>query len=430
VKRARRVWGTEAAFVAALAVVVVLLALLGVAPATAVPGAAELVGEAASPQGVSAAAMQPAVVALSPSQCAAGVPAFAITVVGSGFVPGALVLWNGEARDTAFISTAVLVATVRDGDVAEPGVGYVSVLNPGVDGGHSPTALGFNILSPAPAVDSISPESVWAGGGSFELTVDGHGFAPSSTVQIAGVDAQTHFVSQQRLTALVSQQVVRYAASVSVRVYTPEPGGGLSSLLFLEVADDDVPPVTAVSGLPSLWNRTAVTLTLVATDTGRGVERTFYRVGEEGEYSVGTTVRIPAPSNHSNDGLHVVQFFSIDQVLNWEQPIKEIDVGIDTTPPTTSVSALVVKAGGKFSPRYYVYDALSPRARDAVLQIVDGRGVVKQRCVLGKPTTRTWHSAGGFTVKVPRGSYKMRVLAHDLAGNAQSSTRSAVLTVK
>jgi hypothetical protein len=270
---------------------------------------------------------------------------------------------------------------------------------------------------------------VWAGGSTFQLRVTGTGFQPASTVQVAGVDVVTAFESSETLVATVSEQVVRYASSVSVRVFTPGPGGGLSSLLFLEVKDDATPPVTEAQGLRSLWNRRQVTLTLVATDTGRGVERTFYRIGTTGEYSVGNEVVIPAPANHANDGMKVVQFFSIDRVLNWEEPVKHVDVGIDTRPPTTSVSAGTARSGGKLSPRYYVYDALSPTARDAVLQIVNSRGAVVQRFLLGRPTTRTWHKAGGLTVTVSPGTYRMRVLAHDLAGNAQSSTKSGLLTV-
>jgi hypothetical protein len=50
---------------------------------------------------------------LSPAQATAGNPSFGITVIGSGFVQGSTVLWNGETRDTGFISSTMLVATIR-----------------------------------------------------------------------------------------------------------------------------------------------------------------------------------------------------------------------------------------------------------------------------------------------------------------------------
>ena len=372
----------------------------------------------------------PEVVGLSPSQAAVGELDFSITVIGSGFVQGSTVLWNGQNRDTGYISSAMLTATVRAADVATAGTAFVSVTSPAPGGGQSPTAGVFTIANPAPVTASIDPVRVWAGGGPFTVSVTGSGFTQTSVVQVAGVDVTTTFVSPEEVQALVPATAIAHAGSVSVRVFTPGPGGGLSLPVFFNARDDDVPPVTTAVGLDGVWFRAPVTFDLVATDVGRGVEQTFWRIGATGDYNIGTVVRVPAPRNHSNDGAHMVQFFSIDGVLNWEAPPKEVQVIIDTRQPTTSVSALTVNRGGSLSPKYLVYDALSPRARDAMLQIIDAKGKVVQRCVLGRPVTRTWHTLVNCTVQVPPGVYKMRVLAHDLAGNAQSSTKSGVLTVR
>jgi hypothetical protein len=372
----------------------------------------------------------PEVTGLSPAQATVGDLDFGITVIGSGFVQGATVLWNGQNRDTGFISSTMLTASVRAADVAAAGTAFVSVSNPAPGGGQSPTARVFTINNPAPVLAAIDPASVWAGDEAFTLVVSGADFTTTSVVQVAGIDVATTYVSPERLEVLVPAAAVAHAAHLSVRVFTPVPGGGLSSPVFLVVEDDAVPPVTTVEGLDGLWHRTAVTFDLVATDVGRGVEKTFYRIGTTVQYSIGTRVRVPAPKDHSNDGIHVVQFFSIDGVLNWEAPPKEVQVAIDTRPPTTSIAAATVKKGGSLTPKYLVSDALSPRARDALLQIITVSGKVVHRHVLGRPSTRAWHTVSGCTVDLPRGTYKMRVLAHDLAGNAQSSTKSGVLTVK
>ena len=372
----------------------------------------------------------PDVTGLSPAQATVGDLDFGITVIGSGFVQGSTVLWNGQNRDTGFVSSTMLTASIRASDVAVAGTAYVSVSSPAPGGGQSPTARVFTINNPAPVMGAIDPATVWAGGEAFTLVVAGTSFTTTSVVQVAGIDAATTYVSPQRLEVLVSPDAIDHATHLSVRVFTPVPGGGLSSPAFLVVEDDAVPPVTTAEGLDGLWHRATVTFDLVATDVGRGVEKTFYRIGKTGTYSVGTRVRVPAPKDHSNDGIHLVQFFSIDSVLNWEAPPKEVQVGIDTRPPSTTIAAATVKKGGSLTPKYLVYDALSPRARDALLQVSNARGKVVQRCVLGRPSTRAWHTVSGCTVDLPRGSYKMRVLAHDLAGNAQSSTKSGVLTVK
>ena len=371
----------------------------------------------------------PQVTGLTPSQAMVGDLDFGITVIGSGFVQGSTVLWNGQTRDTGYISATMLTATIRASDVASAGTAFVSVSSPEPGGGQSPTAGVFTITNPAPLAIAVNPASVWAGGGPFQLIVTGDDFADSSVVQVAGIDLATTYVSAQHLEALVPAAAISHATDISVRVFTPTPGGGLSASVFLQVIDDNVPPVTNAVGLNGAWFNKTVTFDLVASDVGRGVERTFWRVGKTGEYNIGTKATVPAPANHSNDGAHIVQFFSIDGVLNWEAPPKEVQVIIDTRPPTTSIAAATVRWGGSLMPKYLVYDALSPRARDALLQILDAHGKVVQRYVLGRPVTRTWHTVSGCTVDVPRGIYRMRVLAHDLAGNAQSSTRSGVLTV-
>ena len=271
---------------------------------------------------------------------------------------------------------------------------------------------------------------MWAGSDAFTMVVRGSGFTVKSVVQLAGIDQVTTFVSRDTLTAEVPAEALQLVQGLSVRVYTPAPGGGLSASALLWVFEDSVPPVTEAEGLTGLWHRFPVAFSLVAHDEGRGVEKTFWRIGRAAEYQVGNRVSVPAPRDHSNDGVHTVEFFSIDKVLNWEEPPKEVQVGIDTRPPTTSVAAASVVRGRNLTPKYLVYDALSSRARDALLQVIDSRGKVVLRSVLGTPATRRWVSSGGIAVDLPKGSYRMRVLAHDLAGNAQSSTKSGVLTVK
>ena len=371
----------------------------------------------------------PDVTGLSPAQAMVGDGAFSITVIGHGFVPGATVLWNGEGRTTGFLNEFMLTATIRAEDLAEAGPAFVGVANPAPGGGPSLDARVFTIVYPAPVVGGLDPEAVWAGGPSFTLAVTGADFTRASVVQVAGVDLTTTFVSPERLEARVPATAITRAGPASVRVFTPAPGGGLSAATFLAVEDDGTPPVTVATGLTGLWYRTTAVITLTATDVGLGVEKTFYRIGRSGDYRIGTRVSVPAPRDHSNDGRHVVQFFSIDKVLNWEQPPKEVEVGIDTRGPATQVAAAKVKRGGVVKPRYVVNDALSPRARDALLQVLDRRGRVVLKQDLGRPATRTWRTGAGFVVSLPRGTYKMRVLAHDLAGNAQASTRSGTLAV-
>jgi len=370
----------------------------------------------------------PDVTGLSPAQAMVGDGAFGLTVIGSGFVPGSTVLWNGDDRTTGYINEFMLAATIRAGDTVAPGTAFVSVLSPAPGGGQSLSARVFTIVYPAPTMQLLEPASVWAGGPAFTLAVAGSRFTPVSVVQWAGVDRPTVYVSPERLEAQISAAEIAHAGAPSVRVFTPGPGGGLSAPLPADVRADDVAPVTVVSGLKGTWHGATTKFTLVATDVGLGVEWTYYRLGQLGDLEDGPTVVVPAPKDHSNDGMHTVVFYSVDKVDNVETP-RSVQVGIDTRPPVTTVAAARVARGGTLRPKYRVDDAMSTRALDARLTVSTAAGKVVLRCDLGHPATRTWHTGGACRVMLPKGTYRMRVLAHDLAGNAQSGTKSGTLTV-
>jgi hypothetical protein len=236
------------------------------------------------------------------------------------------------------------------------------------------------------------------------------------------------YVSPQRLEASITAAEIARAGAATVRVFTPGPGGGLSAPVPADVREDDVPPVTVVSGLKGTWHRVATTFTLVATDIGLGVEWTYYRFGPSGDLKDGPTVVVPAPRDHSNDGLHVVEYYSVDRVGNVEAT-KRQEVVIDTRPPVTSVASVKVARGGTLRPKYRVDDVLSPLALDARLTVSNAAGTVVLRCGLGQARTHMWRTGGACRVTLPKGTYRMRVLAHDLAGNAQSGTKSGTLTV-
>ena len=91
--------------------------------------------------------VRPKLSSVLPDGTEAGSPALTLTVRGSGFVPGAIVFWNGEAQQTAYVSSRELQASVRVADLAIPGAASVTVANPEPRTGVS-TALPFEISAP------------------------------------------------------------------------------------------------------------------------------------------------------------------------------------------------------------------------------------------------------------------------------------------
>ncbi|MCX6050323.1 MAG: beta-propeller fold lactonase family protein [Chloroflexi bacterium] len=75
-----------------------------------------------------------------------------VTVVGSNFMPGSQVYWNGVLRPSKFIDSTQLEVTLLATDVAADGTGALSVLNPPPGGGVSDpqmfTIFGYGIYLP------------------------------------------------------------------------------------------------------------------------------------------------------------------------------------------------------------------------------------------------------------------------------------------
>src|SRR5207247_514863 len=100
---------------------------------------------------------------------------------------------------------------------------------------------------------------------------------------------------------------------------------------------DTVAPATT-DNAPAGWSKTAVTVTLAATDASSGVATTEYKIDGAGSFTTGSTVSLPAPADHSNDGPHTITYRSTDTAANVETS-KTATVRIDTTAPSTADDA-------------------------------------------------------------------------------------------
>ena len=121
--------------------------------------------------------------------------------------------------------------------------------------------------------------------------------------------------------------------SYELRATTTDNAGNSFSSGFVTVLVDHTAPVTSASLAPGSPSNAPVTVSFSAGDgTGSGVSTTSYSV-DGGSLQQGAAVVISAPGDHSNDGSHVVQFFSTDQIGNIEAP-QTVTVVIDTTAPS------------------------------------------------------------------------------------------------
>ncbi len=96
----------------------------------------------------------PSIAAVSPNSSEVGGPAFTLSVVGSNFISGSTVQWNGSSLPTTFVGGDLLTATIPASSLVAAGPDSVIVVNPGPGGGASNSlnvTVPCVIAPPAPA---------------------------------------------------------------------------------------------------------------------------------------------------------------------------------------------------------------------------------------------------------------------------------------
>jgi hypothetical protein len=88
----------------------------------------------------------PFLFSIQPSSAPAGGDAVPIVVQGRGFVPDDQVRWNGQARQTVYVSSRELRARLRPSDLIAAEPGFVTVYDPATGAGSA--AARFEIVAP------------------------------------------------------------------------------------------------------------------------------------------------------------------------------------------------------------------------------------------------------------------------------------------
>lgn len=230
--------------------------------------------------------------------------------------------------------------------------------------------------------------------------------------------------------------VVSWATGPSVDATDLESGGPLpqvpgpllaseSPLPFTPTPDpsatgDVTPPVTTATGADDRWHADRVEIELEAEDDDSGVAARFSQV-DGGAVNAGTSIVVPAPRSHANDGAHDVAFFSIDKAGNREAA-RHVTVKIDTTPPKfewRDISPTVITRVQPVRLRFHVSDRCG--AVKVSYRVTDQYGY-HARTVTGLDRATGWRSVD----VVPRyrsgkpfapGAYHVSLTLRDEAGN-------------
>jgi len=100
---------------------------------------------------------------LIPTSVAPRDSAFVLNVQGFGFVPGAVVQWNGQAVRTRFVSSSMLEAKIPAGAAIKPGTAAITVSNPGT--GAASNVIYFTVRQPSARVNVKQDRMFTAGSG-------------------------------------------------------------------------------------------------------------------------------------------------------------------------------------------------------------------------------------------------------------------------
>lgn len=203
---------------------------------------------------------QPALSALSVQKATVGANGLTLTLTGSNFVPTSIVRWNSADRNTTFISSDQLDASITPADLATATVASVTVFN-GAPGGGISNSAAFTVVNTVPGITTLEPPFAIAGGLAMTLTVNGGKFFPGAVVRWNGNDRSTGFVSSTQVTASIAASDLASAGTATVTVVNPSPGGGASDPASFTVYNP-LPVIASLEPASAMAGDAAISLTV------------------------------------------------------------------------------------------------------------------------------------------------------------------------
>ncbi|MEO6817057.1 MAG: IPT/TIG domain-containing protein [Edaphobacter sp.] len=133
----------------------------------------------------------PVLTSILPGNIATGSASSTISLTGSKFETASVVQWNGSPRATAFLNSQALQVTLTQSDLANSGMGRLTVTNPAPGGGIS-SASNLNVTSsPIPVIQAITFDTASSPGCStVRATITGTNFGGQDIVRLNGISLQ------------------------------------------------------------------------------------------------------------------------------------------------------------------------------------------------------------------------------------------------
>ena len=272
-------------------------------------------------------------------------------------------------------------------------------------------AAGF--VGPSATVSATATDTGGSGVAQIEFRYCAGGSCPfASGTTIGSPVATSGFASQPwDLSGLTD------GATYTVVARATDAAGNTTDSATTVVTPDLSPPATS-DDAPAGSQSSTVTVTLSPGDgSGSGVASTTYRV-DGGGWHTGTSVLVPAPSDHSNDGSHTIDYYSVDNVGNTEA-VRHAAVTIDTQPP----SGAPVDPGSVLAGTVSLSDPspTDPGAGVASVAFERSPHGAGTWTTIGTATSAPW-SVSFDTTAVADGQYDLREVISDAAVPANVTT--------
>ncbi len=248
---------------------------------------------------------------------------FTLNLTGTGFVPGATVMFGSTPLVPTAITSTQLSVLIPKESLTTSGVYSVTASNITPGGGIS-NALEFTVENPVPTLTALSLPSIGAGNPDFALTLTGTQFIASSKVNFGGTTLIPTAFTPTQLTVTVPAASVVGGGIFPVTVTNQGPGGGTTTAINFTVINP-VPVLTALSqqnvvlGSPvfdlqitgtgfvpqsTVMFGTYALLPSAVTPTLLTVQITLDAMSKAGSLTI--TVVNPTPGGGTSNGLHFV----------------------------------------------------------------------------------------------------------------------------
>jgi hypothetical protein len=170
---------------------------------------------------------------VNPTSRPAGSGQFQLTINGSGFTQGAVVLFGDTQLTPSSITATQVVATATAPEA--PGTVNVRVRFGEVESNSVP----FTVTGPAPVLTTLDPSQRTANSGSFELRINGQNLSPNPTVTFDGQSVPVSSSSATEIRVQIGNSLIETPRTVLVQVR-------------VGTQDSNILNFTIVSGAPAI----------------------------------------------------------------------------------------------------------------------------------------------------------------------------------